>query len=102
MTQRPQDLAVDPAEVVAAAVTAVPGVEGLHPGSVGEVATYLPGKRIKGVRLHDSGCEVHVTLRWGAPVVATSQAVREAVRPLVTGAVDVVVEDIADPTTDLP
>ncbi len=35
----------EPADRVAAAVTAVPGVHGLHGGLLGEVATYLPGRR---------------------------------------------------------
>jgi len=88
----------DPAEVIATAVLATPGVEALHPGAFGEVATYLPGRRVVGVRLRDPGCEVHVTLAWGAPVLATSDSVRAAVAALVTGGpIDVVVEDVANP-----
>ena len=91
--------APDPAEVIAAAVLATQGVEALHPGAFGEVATYLPGRRVVGVRLRDPGCEVHVTLAWGAPVLATSDSVRAAVAALGTGGpIDVVVEDVADPT----
>lgn len=82
------------ADVVAAAVLAVPGVHDLHSGSVGEVATYLPGRRVNGVRMREPGCSVHVVLDWGTPVLETTDAVREAVRPYVSGPVDVTVEDI--------
>lgn len=90
----------DPAEVVAAAVRAVPGVAGLYGGLFGEVATHLPGRRVLGVRIDDGGnAEVHVVLHWGYPVPATSFAVRRAVARLVNGSVHVVVDDVAAPAT---
>ena len=85
------------ADRVAAAVLEVPGVSGLHGGVLGEVATYLPGRRVAGVRLADEVTDVHVVLAWGAPVAATAEAVRETVRSLVPGAVHVTVEDVAGP-----
>ncbi|MDT9593505.1 hypothetical protein RDV89_10540 [Nocardioides zeae] len=88
----------DDADLVAAAVRAVPGVHDLHPGAYGEVATYLPGRRVTGVRLRDERCDVHVVLTWQAHVRDTTDAVRAAVRPLVGGAVDVTVEDVAPPS----
>ena len=39
------------------AVLAVDGVQGLHAGVLGEVATYLPGRRVGGLRLRDGGCD---------------------------------------------
>ena len=87
----------DPAEAVAAAALAVPGVNALHAGVLGEVATYLPGRRISGVRLRDDSCEVHIVLDWGSPVVATADEVRVAVEKLVDGPVDVIVEDVTGP-----
>ncbi|MET0821241.1 MAG: hypothetical protein ABWY58_09765 [Aeromicrobium sp.] len=89
--------AADPAEAVAAAALAVPGVNALHAGVLGEVATYLPGRRVNGVRLRDDSCEVHIVLDWGSPVVATADEVRVAVEGLVNGSVDVTVEDVAGP-----
>lgn len=80
-----------------AAVLAVDGVEGLHAGVLGEVATYLPGRRVGGLRLRDGGCEVHVVLGFASPVVETADRVRDAVRGLVDGPVDVTVEDVAPP-----
>lgn len=85
------------AEVVATRVRAVAGVHDLHPGVMGEVGTYLPGRRVPGVRLEADGCEVHVVLDWAAPVAGTTDEVRAAVRSLVPGPVDVVVEDVAPP-----
>ncbi|WP_130011219.1 hypothetical protein [Serinicoccus sediminis] len=85
------------AELVGERVLTVPGVHDLHPGVMGEIATYLPGRRVAGVRLTQDTCEVHVVLDWAAPVAGTTDAVRAAVRPLVEGPVDVVVEDVAAP-----
>ncbi|MGL5861474.1 MAG: hypothetical protein ACRCY9_09490, partial [Phycicoccus sp.] len=55
----------DLADRVAEAVLAVPGVAGLHGGTFGEVATYLPGRRVIGIRLNDVAAEVHVTVVYG-------------------------------------
>lgn len=85
-------------DLIAQAVIGVPGVSGLHAGVLGEVATYLPGRRVKGVRLREPGWEIHVVLDWGAPIAATSDAIRSTVRPMVTGPVDVTVGDIAPPS----
>ena len=91
------DATPDRAEAVASAVLAVPGVNALYAGVFGEVATYLPGRRVNGVRLSDEACEVHVVLDWGTPVLQTADAVRVAVEHLVGGPVDVTVQDIARP-----
>lgn len=87
------------ADRVAAAVRAVPGVADLHAGRFGEVATYLPGRRVDGVRLRPQTCEVHVVLWWGAAVLATADLVRQAARALTGTQVDVTVEDVVQ---DLP
>ena len=85
----------DLADEVAEAVLAAPGVHALHGGAFGEVATYLPGRRVAGVRIRDTGCDVHVTVDWGASVHPTAAAIRASVRRLVAGAVDVTIEDVA-------
>jgi len=84
------------ADRVAAAALGVPGVDSLHGGAFGDAATYLPGRRVSGVRLTDQATEVHVVLRLDAPVLLTADRVRAAVAPLVDGRVDVVVEDVVD------
>lgn len=86
------------ADLVAAAAMAVDGVAGLHTGMFGEVATYLPGRRVDGIRIATEVTEVHLVLVWGAPVLATADAVRAAVQPLVTTRVDVAVQDVVDPS----
>ena len=85
------------ADLVAEAARAVTGVADLHTGTFGEVATYLPGRRVNGVRIRPDVTEVHVVLLWGTPVLAAADAVRAAVSPLVHTPVDVSVEDVIDP-----
>lgn len=91
---------LDP-DTIAAGVLAVPGVAGLHPGSYGEVASYLPGHRVTGVRRQGRTVEVHVVLRWGAPLQATAAAIRRSVTALGASAVDVVVQDLVTADEDL-
>lgn len=84
------------ADTVAGVVRAVPGVTDLHTGMFGEVATYLPGRRVNGVRITDGHADVHITLAPRAPVRETAAAVRAAVAAALPGhLVDVTVEDIA-------
>ncbi|MGI8523440.1 MAG: hypothetical protein ACR2K3_09060 [Nocardioides sp.] len=67
----------------------------LHAGAFGEVATYLPGRRVSGVRVTGALTEVHVVVDLGAPVLTTAEAIRAAVQPLVGGSeVHVFVEDV--------
>ena len=90
----------DLADAVAAAVRAVPGVDDLHAGALGEVATYLPGRRVGGVRLLDPGCAVSLVLAWDASTEGTTQAVREVVRRLTGLPVHVTVQDVTDPAEE--
>ena len=83
-----------PAEVVAAAVLAVPGVVRLHGGRFGELGTYLPGRRVTGVRIDDEGTEVHVVVSDLVPVPDTAARVQRAVSAVAPMPVRVHVEDI--------
>ncbi|GAA3001147.1 hypothetical protein [Actinokineospora diospyrosa] len=56
------------AAVVAAAVNALPQVAGPHSGRYGEIATYLPGRRIDGVRVRATEIAVGVVARYPATV----------------------------------
>ena len=98
MTENGAGAGQDLSDRLAAAVLATEGVAALHPGIFEEVATYLPGRRVRGIRITDHGCEIHVVLNWGAPIWATASAVRQAAARLVEGAVDVTIADIADPS----
>ncbi len=95
----PEPTGAELADQVAAAVLAVRGVTGLHGGVFGETATYLPGRRVPGVRLTENVADIHLSLAYGAPVFATAQQVRTAVAALVPGPVNVTVEDVV-PRTD--
>ncbi len=94
----PQPPGVELADQVAAAVLTVRGVTGLHGGMFGETATYLPGRRVPGVRLTENVTDIHLSLAYGAPVFVTAHQVRTAVAALVPGPVNVTVEDVAPPT----
>lgn len=89
-------VAEEPAETVAARVLTVPGVAALHGGMFGEVATYLPGRRLLGVSLTGSGCAVHIVVAYPHNVVDVAERVHRAVTPLVDGPVTVTVEDVED------
>jgi hypothetical protein len=88
----------DLSERVAAAVLATPGVAALHGGEFGEIATYLPGRRVTGVTIGPSSCAVHVAVRYPANVVDTAENVRAAVESLVNVPVDVTIEDLLTET----
>ncbi len=104
MTQQPQPpsrphepapVEPDPVDRVAEVVVGVAGVTGLHAGSFGEVATYLPGRSVAGVRQRDGVTEVHVTVAMGTAIPATARQVRDAVEALTGDEVHVVVEDVS-------
>ncbi|MDR3664747.1 MAG: Asp23/Gls24 family envelope stress response protein [Mycobacterium sp.] len=84
----------DDAERIAAAVSAVKGVAGLHAGMFGEVATYLPGRRVSGIRIAMDRVDVHVSLALDAPVRPTATAIQRAVAEITDLPVDVTVEDL--------
>ncbi|GAA3602745.1 hypothetical protein GCM10022223_18140 [Kineosporia mesophila] len=87
----------DISEVIATAVLAVPGVADLHSGSFGQVASYLPGRSVTGVRVRPDVTDIHVVLFWGVPVLEAAERVRTAVVPLIEGVsarIDVTVEDV--------
>jgi hypothetical protein len=92
--ERSSDPEVEPAELIADAVLAVPGVAGLHGGMFGEVATYLPGRRVLGVALGDDSCAIHISVRYPAHVIETAERVRAALVPMLDVPVDVTVEDV--------
>jgi uncharacterized alkaline shock family protein YloU len=85
-------------EAVAAAALGSPLIAGLAGGRLGEVATYLPGRRVLGVREVDGEIEVHVVARWGTSLPQVAEVVRAAVAPYAGGrTVAVFVEDIEVP-----
>ena len=86
------------ADAIAAAVRACPAVAGLHSGRYGEVATYLPGRAVVGVRVSDGNVSVHVVGRYPASITEIADQVRAAVGTVVADrSVSVTVEDLAAP-----
>lgn len=82
-------------DAVVEAATAVPGVTGLNSGRFGEVATYLPGRRVGGVKLGDHDGEVHIEVDLRRSVTDTADAVRVAVEKAAGRPMTVVVEDVS-------
>ena len=96
---RPSSLleAID-ADAVAERAGKCRSVARLSGGVFGEVATYLPGRRVRGVRLADGHVEVHVVACWGARVPDVAAEVRAAVGPITAGLpIDVHVDDVDVP-----
>jgi hypothetical protein len=87
------------ADAIAAAVSTCQSVSGVTGGLAGEVATYLPGRRVAGIRVNPGSVEVHVVARYGSTPAAIFREVRAAVAAAVPGPVqvDVVVADVEDP-----
>lgn len=83
-------------DAVAATVTALPEVEALAATGRVPVATYLPGRRVLGVRVDEGSVTVAVVGAPRTPVAAIAAAVRRGLAPLVGARrVDVHVEDLA-------
>ena len=105
----PGYLSADPGEVaerVAAVVGAVPGVAALHGGTYGDIASYLPGRKLIGVRIGrvDEPIEVAVVVGLNRPIPAVVADVRRAVTTVCGNRpVDVTVADVVeDPAAPLP
>lgn len=91
------DSGPDPVEIVAALVLDTDGVAALHGGDFGEIATYLPGRRVHGIRIGSDSCAIHVTAEYPADLAALADTVRARVEPVVGVPVHVTIEDLHDP-----
>ncbi len=91
------------ADRIAAAVRGCPLVAGLHGGRFGEVATYLPGRRVPGVRLTAAEVAVHLVGRYPAAVAEIDRQVRAAVAPHLAGLpLMITIEDYTTPASAVP
>jgi hypothetical protein len=90
-------------DAVAAAVRGCAGVAGLDGGQFGEVASYLPGRKVPGIVVSGGRVTVQIRSRWGVPVPELAALIR-AVLASLTGhrPVDVVIADIDDPASTPP
>lgn len=83
------------ADAIAAAAASCPAVASLSGGGLLRVATYLPGRRVDGVRIEPGRVLVAVVAVQGIPIIAIADQVRRAVGPLVgKQPVDVHVADV--------
>ncbi|MGB8381343.1 MAG: hypothetical protein WCG47_08850 [Dermatophilaceae bacterium] len=94
----PATAAGDEVDAVAATVLACPGVSSLHGGGPRPLATYLPGRRVAGVRLDEQRIQLSVTVSPGSRVPDLVASIRASLAGLARGRpVDVHVADIQDP-----
>ncbi|GEE00680.1 hypothetical protein nbrc107696_11260 [Gordonia spumicola] len=94
MTGDPGEGTRAPAEELADAVLAVPGVVALHSGLFGEVATYLPGRRVPGVAIRDDDGEIHLIVDLAHDLQSVATRVREIAEEATGRPFTVVVEDV--------
>ena len=85
-------------DAVAAAVLGCAGVAGLDGGRFGEVTSYLPGRRVRGVVVSGGRVTVQIRSRWAVPAPGLAALITAVLAPL-TGRrpVNVVIADIDDP-----
>ena len=85
-------------DAVVAAVRGCAGVAGMDGGQFGEVASYLPGRKVPGVVVSGGRVRVQIRSRWAVPAPDLAALVTAVLAPL-TGShpVDVVIADIDDP-----
>ena len=86
-----------PLDRLAATVLGVPGVADLYGGSMGEIGTHLPGRRIAGLRQRDDRIEITVVAEFGRDLNQLAEAVRAAAAAHTAGKVDVTIGDVRPP-----
>lgn len=86
----------DQLDQIRSTVLAVPAVLDLDGGALGEIATYLPGRRVAGIRVtQDDALEVHIVADLSQPLMDTASHVRTALTLFQPSRVDVVIEDVS-------
>ena len=70
------------ADRIATAVQAARNISGLDGGRYGEIATYLPGRRVNGIRIRPESVTIGVIGRYPATATEIDACVRAAVGPL--------------------
>ncbi|MCW2530218.1 MAG: hypothetical protein JWM76_5078 [Pseudonocardiales bacterium] len=84
-------------DAVATAVHGCATVDDLYSSPSASVASYLPGRRVAGIRVDDSSVTIQVRGHWGVAAGDLAREVRQAVRPWVgSRRVDVVIADVTD------
>ena len=87
-------------DLVAAAAAGCPAVAALSAGMFGEVATYLPGRKVSGIRVNDTDIEIHIVAHHGHPLHHVAAHLGALTRPIIGDRrLTVVIDDL---NTDLP
>jgi len=90
-------------DALAAAVRSCPAVDDLDGGPLGTVATYLPGRRVPGIRIGADRATIQVRGKWDVPIREPAGQVLAAVAPLTGGrTIDIFVADVAEPAPPAP
>jgi hypothetical protein len=88
---------------ISAAVLACPGVAGLGSGTIGELATYLPGRRVPGIRVSAQLVQLEICAAWGPSAQQIGRQIWEALAAVVTDRpVEIAITDIAPPVIAHP
>src|SRR4029077_18341015 len=69
-------------DAVAAAVRGCAGVAGLDAGQFGEVASYLPGRKVEGIVVSGGRVTVQIRSQWAVPASDLAALIMAAVGPL--------------------
>jgi len=98
----PVDISENEVDVLAAAVQGVVGVVALGGGPL-QPTTYLPGRRVAGIRSTTDRIEVAVTASFGLPATVVADGIRAALAVAARGRpVDVHIADLQVPVTETP
>ncbi len=90
------------ADQIAAVASGCSLVAGMHGGRFGEAATYLPRRRVVGVRVTPTELDVHVGGRYPATVAEVDSQLRAALAPYRGDLpLSITIEDYAPPQSYL-
>jgi hypothetical protein len=82
-------------DAVHRAVAACAGVSSVGSGSVAALTTYLPGRRVPGVRINPDSVELEIVAEWGSTAAGVSNEIRQALVGLTNGRpIDITIADI--------
>jgi hypothetical protein len=85
-------------DAIVVALSKVPGVRGVGTAQPGAAATYLPGRRVQGVRVEDDRITVEVCVAWDTSAAKLEASAHKALKRLTADrAVHLVITDIEPP-----
>ena len=88
-------------DAVHTAVTGCPGVADVGGSSLAALTTYLPGRRVPGIRINTDTVEVEVVAEWNMNMITIAGGIRRALVSIVGGRrVDITIVDIELPEGD--